>query len=206
MQCPRCNTKWPDEMAGMLKFCGACGAPLTTASNLTWQPPTTHKPGGELRFVTIVFADLAGFTSFAEDRPPDEVARIVGDLLQRLTKAVEENNGSVYQYLGDAVVATFGLPRPDPNATRNAVRAGLDMQAATKHFSNEYHLNFELRVGIHTGEVMYHDIGGSWAIMGDTVNTANRIQNAAAPGTVWISRAVHDEVHRYFTLHIRPAV
>ena len=112
----------------MLKFCGACGAPLTTASNLTWQPPTTHKPGGELRFVTIVFADLAGFTSFAEDRPPDEVARIVGDLLQRLTKAVEENNGSVYQYLGDAVVATFGLPRPDPNATRNAVRAGLDMQ------------------------------------------------------------------------------
>ena len=190
----------------MLKFCGACGAPLTTASNLTWQPPTTHKPGGELRFVTIVFADLAGFTSFAEDRPPDEVARIVGDLLQRLTKAVEENNGSVYQYLGDAVVATFGLPRPDPNATRNAVRAGLDMQAATKHFSNEYHLNFELRVGIHTGEVMYHDIGGSWAIMGDTVNTANRIQNAAAPGTVWISRAVHDEVHRYFTLHIRPAV
>jgi len=110
MQCPRCNTKWPDEMAGMLKFCGACGAPLTTASNLTWQPPTTNKPGGELRFVTIVFADLAGFTSFAEDRPPDEVARIVGDLLQRLTKAVEENNGSVYQYLGDAVVAIFGLP------------------------------------------------------------------------------------------------
>jgi hypothetical protein len=42
-------------MAGMLKFCGACGAPLTTASNLTWQPPTTNKPGGELRFVTIVF-------------------------------------------------------------------------------------------------------------------------------------------------------
>jgi class 3 adenylate cyclase/tetratricopeptide (TPR) repeat protein len=193
-------------MAGMLKFCGACGAPLTTASNLTWQPPTTNKPGGELRFVTIVFADLAGFTAFAEDRPPDEVARIVGDLLQRLTKTVEENNGTVYQYLGDAVVATFGLPRPDPNATRNAVRAGLDMQAATKRFSEEYHLSFELRVGIHTGEVMYHDIGGSWAIMGDTVNTANRIQNAATPGAVWISRAVHDEVHRYFTLHIRPAV
>ena len=206
MQCPRCNTKWPDEMAGMLKFCGACGAPLTTASNLTWQPPTTQKPGGELRFVTIVFADLAGFTSFAEDRPPDEVARIVGDLLERLTKAVEENNGSVYQYLGDAVVATFGLPRPDPNATRNAVRAGLDMQAVTQQFSGENHLSFELRVGIHAGEVMYHDIGGSWAIMGDTVNTASRIQNAAAPGTVWISRAVHDEVHRYFTLYIRPAV
>jgi class 3 adenylate cyclase/tetratricopeptide (TPR) repeat protein len=193
-------------MAGMLKFCGACGAPLTTASNLTWQPPTTKKPGGELRYVTIVFADLAGFTSFAEDRPPDEEARIVGDLLQRLTKTVEENNGSVYQYLGDAVVATFGLPRPDPNATRNAVRAGLDMQAVTRQFSDEYQLSFELRVGIHAGEVMYHDIGGSWAIMGDTVNTASRIQNAAAPGTVWISRTVHDEVHRYFTLHIRPAV
>jgi class 3 adenylate cyclase/tetratricopeptide (TPR) repeat protein len=206
MLCPNCNTNWPDEMAGMLKFCGACGAPLTTASNLTWQPPTTNKPGGELRFVTIVFADLAGFTSFAEDLPPDEVARIVGDLLQRLTKTVEANNGSVYQYLGDAVVATFGLPRPDPNATRNAVRAGLDMQAATRQFSSENRLSFELRVGIHTGEVMYHNIGGSWAIMGDTVNTASRIQNAAAPGSVWISRSVHDEVRRYFTLHTRPAV
>jgi class 3 adenylate cyclase/predicted ATPase len=206
MLCPRCNTKWPDEMAGMLKFCGACGAPLTTASNLTWQPPTTNKPDGELRFVTIVFADLAGFTSFAEERSPDEVARIVGQLLERLTKAVEENNGSVYQYLGDAVVATFGLPRPDPNATRNAVRSGLDMQAATRHFSAENNFNFQLRVGIHCGEVMYHNIGGSWAIMGDTVNTANRIQNAAAPGTVWISRSVHDEVRRFFSLLIRPAV
>ena len=89
MQCPRCNTKWPDEMAGMLKFCGACGAPLTTASNLTWQPPTTHKPGGELRFVTIVFADLAGFTSFAEERPPDEVARIRGSTSVRPHGAFE---------------------------------------------------------------------------------------------------------------------
>ncbi len=206
MQCPRCNTKWPDEMSGMLKFCGACGAPLTAASTLTWQPPTMHKPGGELRFVTIVFADLAGFTSFAEDRPPDEVARIVGDLLQRLTKVIEKYNGTVYQYLGDAVVATFGLPHPDPNASRNAVRAGLDMQSATRQFSSEYKLNFQLRVGIHAGEVMHHTIGGSWAIMGDTVNTANRIQTAAAPGTVWISRSVYEEVRRYFTFDLRPAV
>jgi class 3 adenylate cyclase/tetratricopeptide (TPR) repeat protein len=206
MQCPRCNTKWPDEMAGMLKFCGACGAPLTSASTLTWQPPTMDKAGGELRFVTIVFADITGFTSFAEDRPPDEVARIVGDLLQRLTTAVEKYNGTVYQYLGDAVVATFGLPRPDPNASRNAVRAGLDMQVTTRQFSSEYKLTFQLRVGIHAGEVMHHTIGGSWAIMGDTVNTANRIQTATAPGAVWISRSVYDEVRRYFTFDVRPAV
>ena len=94
------------------------------------------KPGGELRFVTVLFADLAGFTSFAEDRAPDEVARIVGDLLQRLGQVVEDFSGAVDKFLGDAVVATFGLPKPDPNAARNAVRAGLAMQAAARRFND----------------------------------------------------------------------
>ena len=205
MQCPQCNTDWPDELAGKLKFCGACGAPLLSASTLTWQPKPAST-AGELRFVSIIFADLAGFTSYAEDRSPDEVARVMGDFLQRLTKAIEQYNGTVYQYLGDAIVATFGLPRPDPNAARNAVRAGLKMQQVALDFSKEYQLDFQLRVGIHAGEVMYQAIGGSWAILGDTVNTANRIQTAASPGTVWVSRPVYEEIRRYFTTVVRPAV
>jgi len=165
-----------------------------------------NEPGGELRYMTVVFADLAGFTSFAEDRSPDEVAQIVGELLQRLARVVEENNGGVDKYLGDAVVATFGLPKPDPNATRNAVRAGLAMQEEAAAFNHEYGFNFGLRVGIHAGQAMFRSIGGSWTVMGDTVNTASRIQSNAAPGKVWISQPVYEEVRRFFDLTVRPAI
>ena len=127
MRCSRCNTEWPDELAGKLRFCGACGAPMDAPAAAV-RPPSSGAPGGEVRYVNIVFADLAGFTAFAEDRPPDEVARIVGDLLQNLGQVVEEQGGMVDKFLGDAIVAIFGWPNPDPSAARNAVRAGQAMQ------------------------------------------------------------------------------
>src|SRR5512136_1175834 len=132
MRCLRCNTEWPDELAGKLKFCGACGAPMESHPAAPSTP--AYAPGGEVRYVNVVFADLAGFTAFAEDRPPDEVAGIVGDLLQRLGQEVEEYGGAIDKFLGDAVVAIFGWPKPDTNAARNAVRAGLAMQRAAADF------------------------------------------------------------------------
>lgn len=206
MRCPYCATEWPDELAGALKFCGACGRPLDTATAARDSHSAVSGPGGELRYMTVVFADLAGFTSFAEDRSPDDVAQIVGELLQRLAKVVEEHNGGVDKFLGDAVVATFGLPKPDPNATRNAVHAGLAMQEEAVRFNEENGFNFGLRIGIHAGEVMFRSIGGAWTVMGDTVNTASRIQSAAALGKVWISQPVYDEVRRFFDLNVRPAL
>jgi class 3 adenylate cyclase/tetratricopeptide (TPR) repeat protein len=204
MRCLRCNTEWPDELAGKLKFCGACGAPME--SQPVAPPTPSYAPGGEVRYVNVVFADLAGFTAFAEDRPPDEVARIVGDLLQSLGRVVEEHEGAIDKFLGDAVVAIFGWPKPDPNAARNAIRAGLAMQQAAVKFNHERNFNFELRVGVHAGEAMFRVMGGNWTVMGDTVNTASRIQSAATPGRVWISRAVYDEVRRFFLLATQPAI
>jgi class 3 adenylate cyclase/tetratricopeptide (TPR) repeat protein len=204
MRCSRCNTEWPAEIAGKLKFCGACGVPMD--SQPTSPLGTSSEPGGEVRYVNVVFADLAGFTAFAEDRPPDEVAQIVGDLLQSLGRIVEQYGGAIDKFLGDAVVAIFGWPNPDPEAARNAVRAGMAMQRAALSFNRERGFNFALRVGVHAGEAMFRVMGGSWTVMGDTVNTASRIQSAAAPGQVWISRAVYEEVRRFFTLAMQPAV
>jgi class 3 adenylate cyclase/tetratricopeptide (TPR) repeat protein len=210
MKCPHCQTEWPDELAGTLKFCGACGKPMqpeTSAS--TGQPArkeSASQPGGELRYMTVLFADLAGFTAFSEDRSADEVANIVGGLLQRLGEVVAQYNGVVDKFLGDAVVATFGVPNPDPNAGRNAVRAGLAMQQETVQYNQQNGFNFGLRVGIHAGEAMYREIGGAWTVMGDTVNTASRIQSIATPGTLWISQSVYDEVRRYFDAALKPAI
>lgn len=210
MRCQNCSTVWPEEIAGMLKFCGACGAPLKAASPQTPETLTqltaAGDPGGELRYVAVLFSDIVGFTSFAEDRPADEISRIVGGLLQRLGAVVEQHGGAVYQFLGDAVVATFGLPRPDPNAARNATRAGLALQDAVAQFNRQEGFRFDLRVGIHAGEVMFRALGGNWTMMGDTMNTASRIQSAAPPGRVWLSRPVYEEIRRFFTLVPRPAV
>ncbi len=156
--------------------------------------------------MTVLFADLADFTTFAEDRSADDVGRVVGDLLQLLGRVVEDHGGSVDKFLGDAVMATFGLPRPDPQASRNAVRAGLALQHAARAWCRERKLRFSLRVGIHAGEVMFRSLGESWTVMGDTVNTASRIQSAATPGHVWISRPVYEEVRRWFTFRQHAAI
>jgi class 3 adenylate cyclase/tetratricopeptide (TPR) repeat protein len=211
MVCPHCNTNWPDELAGALKFCGACGKPIRASHQLEGGIPLRsadedYQPGGELRYMTVLFADLAGFTAFSEERSADEVASVVGRLLQRLGDVVAQYNGVVDKFLGDAVVATFGVPNPDPNAGRNAIRAGLAMQQETLQYNEEIGFDFALRVGIHAGEAMYREIGGAWTVMGDTVNTASRIQSVANPGSVWLSQTVYDEVRRYFDAIIRPAI
>ncbi len=204
MQCLQCQTHWPDELAGAMKFCGACGAPMSATPIVS--PPADTPPGGELRYVTILFADLAGFTAFAEDRPPDEVARIMDDLMHTLRDSVERYGGQVEKFFGDAIMAVFGMPRADPAASRTAVRTGLAFQSAMEQFRQDHQLSFQLRVGIHVGEVMFREVGGAWTVLGDTVNTASRIQSVATLGKVWISRPVYEDVRRHFTLISRPAV
>jgi class 3 adenylate cyclase/tetratricopeptide (TPR) repeat protein len=210
MKCPHCGTEWSPELANILKFCGACGKSLSAEAPPPAETPPVEpnnaSPGGELRYMTVIFADLEGFTAFSEDRSPDEVASIVGDLLQRLGRVVEQHNGVVDKFLGDAVVATFGAPNADPNAGRNAVRAGLAMQEEATRYNTEKGFDFGLRVGVHAGEAMYRIIGGAWTVMGDTVNTASRIQSVADPGSVWISQTVYDEVRRYFETLLKPAI
>ncbi len=210
MLCPHCGTQWPEELASVLKFCGACGKSMSQEKPVVSNSPEVimdrANPGGELRYMTVLFADLAGFTAFSEERAADDVANIVGGLLQSLGQVVEQYNGVVDKFLGDAVVATFGAPKPDPNAARNAVRAGLVMQQETERYNTQNGFNFGLRVGIHAGEAMYREIGGAWTVMGDTVNTASRIQSVASPGSVWISQPVYDETRRYFDVSIKPAI
>ncbi|MBA3533814.1 MAG: AAA family ATPase [Ardenticatenales bacterium] len=199
MRCPSCQTIWPAELVGLLRFCGMCRAPMEQAQS-------DEMPRGELRFATVLFADLVDFTSFSETRPPDEVGRLLSDLFLRLTRVVEQTNGVVEKFIGDALMATFGLPRTDPAAMRNAVRAGLAIRAATTLFCQEQGVEIQIRVGIHTGEMMFCPIGANWTVLGDAVNTASRLESNAPPGAVWISRSVYQEVRRYFTMLLRPLI
>ncbi len=195
--CPSCGKEW--DLDRPVRYCGWCGSPLEGEddsnasggeSSIFKQKRLDRDPRGELRYATVLFADIKGFTEFSEGRDPDVVAEVVGNLLEQLGNTVRDLGGSVDKYLGDAVMATFGLDRPDPHAARTAVQTGFRLQDTIERFSKKNNMEFQLRVGVHAGEVMRIQIGEGYTVMGDTVNTAARIEGKAPEGGVLISGPV----------------
>lgn len=142
--------------------------------------------------VTVLFADVVGFTTFAEHLDPEQVKRLVDLAFERLTEVVESFGGRVDKVVGDAVIALFGAPVAHEDDAERAVRAGLRMHEVLDELATS-RAEFEgvqLRVGINTGEVLVGTIAGKdYTAMGDTVNTAARLQDLAPPGGVIVGDA-----------------
>ena len=151
------------------RFCPSCGQVLTAR-------------GDERRVVTVVFADIVGFTSLSESRDPEHVKYLVDRCFQRLVAVVTEFGGRVDKIVGDAIIALFGAPIAHEDDAERAVRAALVMQRTISETQEGVHL----RVGINTGEVLVGAIraGGDYTAMGDVVNVASRLQTLAAPGHI----------------------
>lgn len=176
MQCPACAQPLPEGA----RFCPACGHSLA---------PPAHD---ERRVVTVLFADVVGFTTLAERRDPEQVKRLVDDAFARLVADVETFGGRVDKVLGDAIVALFGAPVAHEDDAERAVRAGLRMHETLARFAAEVPglEEVRLRVGINTGEVLVGTLAGTdYTAMGDVVNTAARLQALAPPGGVLIGDA-----------------
>ena len=157
---------------------------------------------GDRRQVVVLFADLKGFTSFAEQLDPEEVTILVGGILQDLAAAVYEYEGYVDKFIGDAVMALFGAPLAHENDPQRAVLAGLAMieRIARRNLAGGPPL--ALRVGIHAGEVVAAHLGDGlrlqYTVVGDTVNVASRLETQAEPNTVLVSETVHARVASLF--------
>jgi class 3 adenylate cyclase len=138
--------------------------------------------------VTVLFADLSGYTAFAERMDPEAVKSLVDRALLRLGREVERYGGTVDKYIGDNVMALFGAPVAHEDDAERAVRAGLGMQTAMEEVNAGLPggINFDLRVGINTGEVLAGAVGEAYTVVGDTVNVASRLQSAARPGSVTV--------------------
>lgn len=142
------------------------------------------KTGGELRNVTILFSDLRGFTTMAEKYPPEMVVESINRYFDEMTTAIIDNGGVVLQYVGDEIEAVFGAPNDDPEHAEKAVRAALAMRARLDALNQERSRNgadpLRHGIGAHTGPVLAGIIGSkhkiSYAMVGDTVNIASRIQ------------------------------
>ncbi|MEX2393454.1 MAG: adenylate/guanylate cyclase domain-containing protein, partial [Actinomycetota bacterium] len=166
------------------KFCLECG----NAFDLT---ETT----GERRVVSVLFADLSGFTAYSEGSDVEDVRAIAQTTASQLGDIVVRYGGFVDKIIGDCVMAVWGAPVAHEDDPERAVRAALDMQACVKE-NQERFASMALCVGIQTGEAMWSQVGsdGRYTVLGDTVNTAARLQGAAAKGEVLIGLPTHSSV------------
>jgi class 3 adenylate cyclase/tetratricopeptide (TPR) repeat protein len=150
----------------------------------------TAAPAQDTRkIVTIVFSDLVGSTSLGEALDPESVREVLAAYFDRMQAVLARHGGTVEKFIGDAVMAVFGLPRLHEDDALRAVRAAWEMQAALSELNDQLEARWGVRLtsrtGIHTGEVVAGDpSSGQRLVTGDTVNTAARLEQAAAPGTV----------------------
>ncbi|MDY7104341.1 MAG: adenylate/guanylate cyclase domain-containing protein [Actinomycetota bacterium] len=136
----------------------------------------------------MLFADLVGFTAMAESADPEQVKAIVDRGFERLVRDIADFGGRVDKIIGDAVVALFGAPVANEDDPERAVRAALQMQQTLASYAMEVGLDIRMRIGVNTGEVLTGPMraGGEYTAVGDVVNTANRLQQAAQPGQVLV--------------------
>ncbi|MCU1503208.1 MAG: hypothetical protein JWM12_2562, partial [Ilumatobacteraceae bacterium] len=143
----------------------------------------------ERRIVTVLFADLVGFTTLAEFMDPEQAKRLVDRCFARLVDDIADYGGRVDKILGDGLLALFGAPVAHEDDPERAVRAGLQMQSTLSQgmlrSTPDGGLDIRMRVGINTGEVLVGTlVGTDYTAMGDVVNTASRLQSLAPPGRV----------------------
>src|SRR5690349_759733 len=168
--CPACGEENPPRF----RLCGFCGTPLA---------PT---PTAEVRkTVTVLFSDVAGSTALGERLDPESLREVMGRYFAVMSAAIERHGGTVEKFIGDAVMAVFGLPQAHEDDALRAVRAALDMRAGLDELNADlerrYGVTMANRTGINTGEVVTDEAAGNQRLVtGDAVNVAARLEQAAA--------------------------
>ena len=162
----------------------------------------------ERRIVTVLFADLVGFTPLSERLDPEDVAAIQDAYFAAVRETVARHGGRLEKFIGDAAMAVFGLPRGRDDDAERAVRGGLALVGAVERLGAQLGLDegeLRLRVGIESGEVVAAESGpDEGRVTGDTVNTAARLQAAAPPGEVLLGEGASLAVAAAVELESQP--
>ncbi|MCV0402824.1 MAG: AAA family ATPase [Chloroflexi bacterium] len=188
--CPSCGTVNPPDG----KFCGECGTALGASARST-APPTGDEAGSakdapvaERRLVSVLFADLVGFTTISESRDAEDVRELLDGYFGTCREIIGRYGGTIEKFIGDAVMAVWGTPIAQEDDAERAVRAALDLVEAVRRIGEGAEVpGLALRAGVLTGEAAV-TIGASnmGMVAGDLVNSASRLQSVAAPGTVLV--------------------
>lgn len=204
MRCASCGQEMPDTF----KYCGLCGTAMSKNPQGSGQFERflTASGGFELleerREVTILFADVIGFTTMCERLDPEEVRALMNECFKGLGHAIREQGGHVDKYIGDCVMALFGAPVAHEDDPVRACRASLAMKAFLDGFAercrNKTDQPMRMRIGINCGMVVAGGVGSEssrdYSVMGDPVNVAARLESAAPSGSVLVSRDIVRQV------------
>ena len=215
--CPACATAQPDEahfcfscgapltpaacascgsrLISGASFCGECGAPQAGAAPRA-SSEMAARPVSSRRVTSVLFGDLVGFTTLSETRDHEETRELLTRYFDECRQVIGRYGGTVEKFIGDAVMAVWGVPTSHEDDAERAVRAGLELAVAVAAMGQDVGVpELAMRVGIVTGEVAV-TIGAEHQgmVAGDAVNTAARVQSVAEPGQVWV-----DETTRLLT-------
>ncbi|HEX5816007.1 MAG TPA: adenylate/guanylate cyclase domain-containing protein, partial [Methylomirabilota bacterium] len=215
--CPACGA----AVGPGAKFCGACGAALA-APPARFDSPQAYTPphlaerilkersalAGERKQVTVLFADVSGFTSISERLDPEDVHALINRAFELMLAEIHRYEGTVNQFLGDGLMALFGAPIAHEDHAQRAAHAALGMQAALERYRDELRrrrsIDFRVRMGLNTGLVVVGAIGDNlrmdYTAVGDTTNTAARMQQLAEPGQVVVAETTERLIAPYFEL------
>ena len=194
--CPSCGTP-----ADRGRFCGGCGAALdpgTTPTGSTTPTGATGRldaqPVAERRVTSVLFGDLVGFTPLSESKDAEEVRDLLSSYFEQCRVVIGRYGGVVEKFIGDAVMAVWGVPVAHEDDAERAVRAGLDLVATVAAMGQEVGApGLAMRVGLVTGEVaVTFGATAEGMVAGDAVNTAARVQAAAEPGRVWVDETTRE--------------
>jgi PAS domain S-box-containing protein len=173
--------------------------------------PNAIQLGGERGMITTLFADVRGYTSFSENIVPEQLVSILNQYLAAATESILAQEGTIDKFMGDAVMAWFNAPIPQTDHTLRAVSAALGMNTAIKELHKKLPLEFQLGfgVGIHYGPAVLGLVGTEsrmdYTAIGDSVNSAKRIQENAAPGKILISEDAYQFVqHKIVVKKVDP--
>jgi adenylate cyclase len=186
MRCSVCGASNP----GGFRFCGSCGTALADADELQ----------GNRRRVTILFADIVGFSTLAERVDPEELRELIAGTFSELTSEIRARGGAVEKFIGDAVMAVFGAPQAHEDDPVRAVESAIAMLGTVRLRSEGMPSPVRLRIGINTGLVVAGTVGDGTqtGVLGDAVNVAARLQQTAEPDQIVVSASVWRRIRDRF--------
>jgi len=219
LECPACKAKLPLGK----KFCGECGHALKELHEIPtvdYSKPQSYTPKfladkiltnrsaleGERKLVTVLFADVANYTSMAEKLDPEEVHQIMDGCFKILLDEIHRYEGTINQFTGDGVMALFGAPVAHEDHAQRGCYASLSIQQAIGEYGekilNECGVDFKMRIGLNSGLVIVSSIGDDlrmdYTAIGDTTNLASRMESTAKTGTILLSANTQKLVQDFF--------
>ena len=217
--CPECDS----ENLLRDKFCGQCGHSLgeTKVTPITdYSKPHSYTPKfladkiltarsaieGERKLVTVLFADVANYTSISEKLDPEEVHQLMDGCFKLLMDEIHRYEGTIDKFTGDGIMALFGAPVASEDHAQRACYAALAIQKALTEYGEkvreECGMEFKMRMGLNSGPVIVGSIGNDlrmdYTVIGDTINLASRMENMAKPGTIFVSTDTYKMTRDFF--------